>query len=93
MSRPRRCAGLSPGWRRSRYAPPGSTVTDIRVDTQTVVKAVSGVRRRKDRLRATWWPTEGLLEWRDRRAAVARLVRRPLDRFRDWRDARRDYRA
>ncbi|KRF25302.1 transglutaminaseTgpA domain-containing protein [Phycicoccus sp. Soil803] len=77
----------------SRYAPPGSTVTDIRVDTQTVVKAVSGVRRRKDRLRATWWPTEGLLEWRDRRAAVARLVRRPLDRFQDWRDARRDYRA
>jgi transglutaminase-like putative cysteine protease len=81
------------GVERSRYAPPGSTVTDIRVDTQAVVKAVSGVRRRKDRLRATWWPTEGLLEWRDRRAAVARLVRRPLDRFQDWRDARRDYRA
>ena len=80
------------GVERSRYAPPGSTVTDIRTDTQTVVKAVSGVRRRKDRLRATWWPTEGLLEWRDRRAAVARVVRRPLDRFRDWRDARRDFR-
>lgn len=80
------------GVERSRYAPPGSTVTDIRTDTQTVVKAVSGVRRRKDRLRATWWPTEGLLEWRDRRAAVVRVVRRPLDRFREWRDARRDFR-
>jgi hypothetical protein len=81
------------GVERSRYAPPGTTVTDIRTDTQTVVRAVSGVRRRKDRLRATWWPTEGLLEWRDRRAAVARAVRRPLDRFHEWRDARRDYRA
>jgi transglutaminase-like putative cysteine protease len=80
------------GVERSRYAPPGSTVTDIRTDTQTVVKAVSGVRRRKDRLRATWWPTEGLLEWRDRRAAVARVVRRPVDRFQDWREARRDFR-
>ena len=76
----------------SRYAPPGSTVTDIRADTQAVVRAVSGVRRRKDRLRATWWPTEGLLEWRDRRAAVARVVRRPVDRFQDWREARRDFR-
>ncbi|SDO80382.1 Transglutaminase-like superfamily protein [Pedococcus dokdonensis] len=81
------------GVERSRYAPPGSLVTDIRTDTQAVVKAVSGVRRRKDRLRATWWPTEGLLEWRDRRAAVARVLRRPYDRFQDWRDARRDYRA
>lgn len=81
------------GVERSRYAPPGSTVTDIRIDTQTVVKAVSGVRRRKDRLRATWWPTEGLLEWRDRRAAVARVLRRPVDRFHDWREARRDFRA
>ena len=81
------------GVERSRYAPPGTTVTDIRTDTQTVVRAVAGVRRRKDRLRATWWPTEGLLEWRDRRAAVARVLRRPVDRFQDWRDARRDFRA
>jgi transglutaminase-like putative cysteine protease len=81
------------GVERSRYAPPGTTVTDIRTDTQAVVRAVSGVRRRKDRLRATWWPTEGLLEWRDRRAAASRMLRRPLDRFQDWRDARRDFRA
>lgn len=80
------------GVERSRYAPPGTTVTDIRTDTQAVVRAVSGVRRRKDRLRAAWWPTEGLLEWRERRAAVGRLLRRPLDRFQDWRDARRDFR-
>ena len=73
------------GVERSRYAPPGSTVTDIRTDTEAVVKAVSGVRRRKDRLRAAWWPTEGLLEWRERRAAVTRVVRGPVDRFRDWR--------
>jgi hypothetical protein len=77
------------GVERSRYAPPGTTVTDIRADTQAVVKAVSGVRRRKDRLRAAWWPTEGLLEWRERRAAVARLLRRPVDRFQDWRAERR----
>ena len=81
------------GVERSRYAPPGATITDIRADTQTVVKAVSGVRRRKDRLRAAWWPTEGLIEWRERRAAVGRLLRRPVDRFQDWRDARRDFRA
>jgi transglutaminase-like putative cysteine protease len=77
------------GVERSRYAPPGTTVTDIRADTQAVVKAVSGVRRRKDRLRAAWWPTEGVLEWRERRAAVARLLRRPVDRFQDWRAERR----
>lgn len=81
------------GVERSRYAPPGATVTDIRVDTQTVIKAVSGVRRRKDRLRAAWWPTDGLIEWRERRASVGRLLRRPVDRFQDWRDARRDFRA
>ena len=40
------------GVERSRYAPPGATIADIRIDTHTVVKAVSGVRRRKDRLRA-----------------------------------------
>jgi hypothetical protein len=76
------------GVERSRYAPPGATIADIRADTQTVVKAVSGVRRRKDRIRAAWWPTEGLVEWRERRAAVARVLRRPLDRFEDWRASR-----
>ena len=93
MTRPRRCSRVVAGVERSRYAPPGATVTDIRTDTQTVVKAVSGVRRRKDRLRAAWWPTEGLLEWRERRAAVGRVLRRPVDRFQDWREARRDFRA
>jgi hypothetical protein len=77
------------GVERSRYAPPGTTVADIRADTQAVVRAVSGVRRRKDRLRAAWWPTEGLLEWRERRAAVARALRRPGDRVQDWWAARR----
>ena len=77
------------GVERSRYAPPGATLSDIRADTHTVVKAVSGVRRRKDRLRAAWWPTDGLIEWRERRAAVGRLLRRPLDRLRDWRAERR----
>lgn len=77
------------GVERSRYAPPGATISDIRADTHTVVKAVSGVRRRKDRLRAAWWPTDGLIEWRERRASVGRLLRRPLDRFQDWRADRR----
>lgn len=77
------------GVERSRYAPPGATISDIRADTHTVVKAVSGVRRRKDRLRAAWWPTDGLIEWRERRAAVGRFLRRPLDRFQDWRAERR----
>ena len=81
------------GVERSRYAPPGATIADIRTDTQTVVKAVSGVRRRKDRIRAAWWPTEGLIEWRERRASVGRILRRPVDRFQDWRRARRDFRA
>lgn len=78
------------GVERSRYAPPGTTLTDIRRDTDTVVRAVSGVRRRKDRLRAAWWPTEGVVEWRERRDTMARAVRRPWERFLDWRAARRD---
>lgn len=77
------------GVERSRYAPPGSTLTDIRHDAHRVVKAVSAVRRRKDRIRALWWPTEGLLEWRDRRARVAALVDAPRARFQQWRDERR----
>jgi hypothetical protein len=68
---------------RSRYARPGGVLTDIHHDAHTVVKAVAGVRRRKDRLRATWWPAEGLAEWRDLRAAAGRLVRRPWERLRE----------
>jgi hypothetical protein len=77
------------GVERSRYARPGTTVTDIRQDTESVVKAVSGVRRRKDRLRAMWWPTQGLAEWQERRAAAVRLVRRPWDRVLEWRRGER----
>jgi transglutaminase-like putative cysteine protease len=70
----------------SRYARPGtSTLADIRTDTEAVVKAVSGVRRRKDRARAMWWPAEGVSEWRERRARAARLLRRPWERFGQWR--------
>jgi hypothetical protein len=71
------------GVERSRYAPPGTTLTDVRPDTQRVVRAVAGVRRRKDRLRAAWWPSEGLLEWRERRDRVVRTVRGPWDRLRE----------
>ncbi|WP_270888967.1 transglutaminase family protein [Pedococcus sp. 5OH_020] len=78
------------GVERSRYAPPGTTLTDIRTDTKKVVKAVSAVRRRKDRLRAAWWPTEGVVEWRERRDSVARRLRRPWERLQDWRATRRD---
>jgi transglutaminase-like putative cysteine protease len=78
------------GVEQSRYMRPGSsTVTDIRTDTATVVKAVAGVRRRKDRLRATWWPTEGVTEWRERRDSLGQVLRRPLDRFTEWRANRR----
>jgi transglutaminase-like putative cysteine protease len=72
------------GIERSRYAPPGTVLTDIRADTASVVHAVSAVRRRKDRVRAAWWPTEGLIEWRERRDGVVRLVRLPFDRLADW---------
>lgn len=65
---------------RSRYAPPGSVATDIRADTHTVVHAVSGVRRRKDRVRARWWPAEGVAEWRDLHDTASAGLRRPLRR-------------
>lgn len=78
------------GLERSRYTRPGSsTIVDVGPDTATVVKAVAGVRRRKDRLRATWWPTEGVDEWRDRRETMSAILRKPVDRIRDWRDSRR----
>jgi transglutaminase-like putative cysteine protease len=64
---------------RSRYARPGATLTDIRADTDRVVHAVSGVRRRRDRVRALLWPQDGLVEWRERRAAAARPVQRAWD--------------
>jgi transglutaminase-like putative cysteine protease len=75
------------GVERSRYAPPGTTLTDVRPDTHHVVRAVSGVRRRKDRIRALWWPSDGLLEWRERRGQMTRLVRSPWDR---WQERRAD---
>ena len=82
------------GVERSRYAPPGTTVTDVRPDTQHVVKAVAGVRRRKDRLRAVWWPSDGLLEWRERRDQGARMARSPWLRWQDhWQDRRSERRS
>jgi hypothetical protein len=50
------------------------------------------VRRRKDRIRATWWPSEGVTEWRERRSAVARAVRQPWERLQDRRDELRERR-
>ena len=73
---------------RSRYAPPGDPLPDIGPDSRAVVQAVSTSRRRKDRLRATWLPQDGVVQWRDGWYAVssapargvawvrARLVRR-----------------
>jgi hypothetical protein len=69
---------------RSRYARPGTTVTDIRADTQRVVKAVSAVRRRKDRLRALWWPTDGLVQWREWHERAAAVARIPGERLASW---------
>ncbi len=83
-------ARIVDGVERSRYARPGTTLSDIRADTQHVVKAVSGVRRRKDRLRAAWWPADGLTEWRERRADVTRRVREPWERLQEWRTHRKD---
>jgi hypothetical protein len=67
---------------RSRYARPGTTVLDIRDDTARVLHAVSGVRRRRDRMRALLWPQDGLVEWRERRAAAARPLQRGWDAVR-----------
>ncbi len=67
---------------RSRYAPPGTQLGDIHADADVVVRAVSGVRRRQDRLRAGWWPQEGVTEWRERRASAAARVRSLWDHVR-----------
>jgi transglutaminase-like putative cysteine protease len=72
------------GVERSRYAPPGTTITDIRNDTHHVVKAVSGVRRRKDRLRAALWPTDGLTEWRELHDRLTTAARMPWERLQSW---------
>jgi hypothetical protein len=74
---------------RSRYAPPGTTLVDIQEDTQRVVRAVSGVRRRKDRLRARWWPQDGVTEWRERREALGAAVLAPWNRLQDHLPRRR----
>ncbi|TQJ50282.1 DUF3488 and transglutaminase-like domain-containing protein [Phycicoccus sp. SLBN-51] len=66
----------------SRYARPGTTLVDIREDAERVVHAVSGVRRRRDRVRALLWPQDGLVEWRERRAAVTEPVQRAWDSVR-----------
>jgi len=68
---------------RSRYARPGTALLDIREDTHRVVHAVSAVRRRRDRLRAVLWPQDGLVEWRERRAAAAASLVRPWNRLRE----------
>ena len=68
---------------RARYARPGGTLTDIHHDAHAVVRAVSGVRHRKDRVRATWWPADGLAEWRDMRETTLRRLRVPWDRLRE----------
>jgi transglutaminase-like putative cysteine protease len=78
-------ARIVDGVERSRYARPGTTVTDIRSDTHRVLKAVSGVRRRKDRVRAAWWPTDGVTEWRERRDRAGAVARRSWQRLRHWR--------
>ena len=67
----------------SRYARPGSTLLDIREDSQRVVHAVSAVRRRRDRMRAIWLPQDGLAEWRERRSAAASVLMRPWARLRE----------
>jgi transglutaminase-like putative cysteine protease len=72
------------GVERSRYARPGTTVTDIRRDTAQVVKAVAGARRRRDRWRATLWPTDGLTEWRELRDRVSTATRMPWERLQAW---------
>lgn len=72
------------GVERSRYARPGTTVTSIRHDTAQVVKAVAGVRRRRDRWRATLWPTDGVTEWRELRDRTRTVLRMPIERLQAW---------
>lgn len=49
----------------ARYAPPGHALDDVDEDLSAVSRAVSRTRRRRDRLRATWRPGQGLTQWRD----------------------------
>jgi hypothetical protein len=72
------------GVERSRYARPGTTVTDIRHDTAQVVRAVASARRRRDRWRATLWPTDGLTEWRELGDRVSTATRMPWERVQAW---------
>ena len=72
------------GVERSRYARPGTTITGIRRDTEQVVKAVAGVRRRRDRWRATLWPTDGLTEWRELHDRLTTAARMPWERLQSW---------
>ena len=63
---------------RSRYAAPGSVPDDLAADARRVLRAAAATRRRRDRIRATLWPSGGLAQLRTARADLAWRVRTSL---------------
>jgi hypothetical protein len=61
----------------SRYARPGAPLPDISHDAHDVLRRVRSVRGRGDRLRAAWWPSDGLEQWRSWRDAAVGAMARP----------------
>src|SRR5690606_18246044 len=72
----------------ARYARPGTSadqghITTLEKDAVTISDNVVGSLQRHDRLRATWWPTAGVVAWH-------RLTSRLIDRMGDRLPFRRD---
>ncbi|MDQ5840178.1 MAG: transglutaminase domain-containing protein, partial [Chloroflexota bacterium] len=63
---------------RSRYAASAQVPDGLAADTRQVLRAAAANRRRRDRLRASLWPSGGLAQLRSARADLAWSVRAPL---------------
>ncbi|KGN29877.1 hypothetical protein N802_10305 [Knoellia sinensis KCTC 19936] len=67
---------------RARYAPPQASLDDVSGDTKTVWKAAASARQRSDRARAYLFPSDGMRQWGDLRADLARWPREAWSRLR-----------
>jgi hypothetical protein len=64
----------------SRYARSAPVLDGLAADARQVLRAAAATRRRRDRLRATLWPSSGLAQLRSTKAALTERVRGPLRR-------------